>query len=317
MGPEPPRGSVPPGLVVVCVSAPAPWFLGEGGSCGRGLGEILGLLVSRVGERGPGQRRAAVPLLASPTPPPDPDPAGWPSTRRRRGLVWLGLEERRGACALRPRPLRLTLGPGRAVGARGRSGRCLRRSWRESAPLPTPSQFFVLETVEAEGCPARRVALSAPSCLRRGCRVPGTQPAAGRSLPSRSWVSATGDYLPGSGPARRGRKPPELLVSQRLGASEGESDTARAPLPPELKARGRSRPEGGEGPQAVRPCSSCPATGLGRKPQGTWLRAFWERARKIAWLSRKPGYTGTERTEQTLRCPAPRGMHSGGPRKLP
>ena len=72
-------------------------------------------------------------------------------------------------------------------------------------------------------------------------RVPGAQPAAGRSLPSRSWVSATGDYLPGSGPARRGRKPPELRVS------EGESDTARAPLPPELKAGGRSRPEGGEG----------------------------------------------------------------------
>lgn len=82
---------------------------------------------------------------------------------------------------------------------------------------------------------------------RPPARVPGAQPAAGRSLPSRSWVSATGDYLPGSGPARRGRKPPELRVPQRLGASEGESDTARAPLPPELKARGRSRPGGGQG----------------------------------------------------------------------
>lgn len=200
MGPEPPRESVPPGLVVVCVSAPAPWFLGEGGSCGRGLGEILGLLVSRVGERGPGQRRAAVPLLASPTPPPDPDPAGWPSTRRRRGLVWLGLDERRGACVLRPRPLRLTLGPGHAVGARGRSCLCLRRSWRESAPPAYPLPILRPRDSGGRrlpGLPGRALRPELPPA-----RVPGTQPAAGRSLPSRSWISATGDYLPGSGPAR-------------------------------------------------------------------------------------------------------------------
>lgn len=135
-----PRGDpVPPGLVVVCVSAPAPWFLGEGGSCGRGLGEILGLLVSRVGERGPGQRRAAVPLLASRRLPPT-------RTRQAGRLLggaagWSGWAWRSGGALVRfaPPPPSLTLGPGRAVGvARSRSGRCLRRSWRESAPLRTP-----------------------------------------------------------------------------------------------------------------------------------------------------------------------------------
>ena len=128
-GPEPPRGSVPPGLVLVCVRARVPW---RGGSCGRGLGETLGLRVSWVAEGGPGQRRAAVPLLASPTPPtPEPDSAGWPSTWRLRRLVWLGPEDPRGACESRPRPPHLTLGPGRSVGARGRACCCLRRSWRE------------------------------------------------------------------------------------------------------------------------------------------------------------------------------------------
>ena len=141
-GPRAPAGIGPAGArsrVCVRASALVPWSRGRG-VAGRGLGEILGLRMSRVGERGPGQRRATVPLLESPTPP-------RPNRTRQAGHLlcgaagWSGWAWRSGgALVSRPRPPRLTLGPGRAVGARGRSCCCLRRSWRESArpayPLP-------------------------------------------------------------------------------------------------------------------------------------------------------------------------------------
>lgn len=248
----------------MCVSAPAPWFLGERGvRAAEGSGEILGLLVARVGERGPGQRRARGPSPRVPDASPRPGPgrlavysaAGWSWAWRSGGALV--------RCA--PAPFSLTLGPGRAVGARGRSGRCLRRSWRNRRPcMPLP--VLRPETVEAEGCPARRVALSAPSCLRRGCRVPGTQPAAGGLCPP----GAQGLCDRGLSPRLRARAQEEATGAAGFAAAGGfrrrKRDTAQAPLPPELKARKRP-PKGRGGAWAVRPCSSCPATGLGRKPQ--------------------------------------------------
>ena len=271
LGPRSPGVSVPPGLVVVCVSALAPGLLGEGG---RAAG-------------GPGRPWGCVTLPSRPRRP--PDPADCPPTRWRQGLVWLGLEEPR-ALARCPPPHapRLTLGRGRSVGARARACRCLRRSWRELARSAHPVPIF--RPGDSGGQRLSGLTGPGPSPALPPAPLPGAQPAAClcRLCPLGAGSLRPGIISQARGPRAKGgsRWSCGLRGGWRLPMAKVTQHERRCL--PELEERGRSRPEGGEGPQAVRPVSSCPAPGLGRKPQGSRLRACWDRVRKLPGVRENP-----------------------------
>lgn len=141
----------------VCVRARA-WVTWRGESCGWGPGETLGLRNPHFASRRP------------------PDPAGCPPTRWRRGLVWLGLEEPRALARCPPHAPRLTLGPGRSVGARARACCRLRRSWRESARSAHPLPIF--RPGDSGGRRLSGLTGPGPSPALPPAPLPGAQPAA-------------------------------------------------------------------------------------------------------------------------------------------
>lgn len=129
--------------------------------------------------------------------------------------------------------------------------------------------------MEAEGCPARRVALSAPSCLGARCRSAGYPTGRRRIFALPELGLCDRGLSPRLRARAQGRKPPELLVSQRLGASEGEvthstsAATARAE-----SERKRGRPGQGRGHQAVRPLFLLSSDGSGPKTSGNLARSI-------------------------------------------
>lgn len=162
-------------------------------------------------------------------------------------------------------------------------------------PLPS---FFLQEVVRAKGCmacpapgPARRCRL----CRRRRlcrCRVLSLLHAFAGSFRSALGLCGLGVLSQARGPLAQGgsRWSCGLRGDRRLQRAKVTQHQRRCR--PSWREEGAAQRAG----RGRRPGSSCPARGLGQKPQGSRLRACSE----TAWLSRKPNFTGTERTEQTL-----------------